>query len=73
MQVEISHTSIDPYFRQRTLELGRIVVGCDGVVMMVPESLLAFVDEVKMTGQLETPRVGLMNIAASFPSVTKPR
>jgi hypothetical protein len=26
-----------------------------------------------MTGQLETPREGLMNIAASFPSVKKPR
>jgi hypothetical protein len=26
-----------------------------------------------MTGQLETPREGLMNIAASFPSITKPR
>jgi hypothetical protein len=26
-----------------------------------------------MTGQLETPRKGLMNIAASFPSVMKPR
>jgi hypothetical protein len=25
-----------------------------------------------MTGQLETPREGLMNIAASFPSVMKP-
>jgi hypothetical protein len=25
-----------------------------------------------MAGQLETPREGLMNIAASFPSVTKP-
>jgi hypothetical protein len=45
----------------------------DGTVMMVPESLLAFVNEVKMTGQLETPREGLMNIAASFPSVMKPR
>jgi hypothetical protein len=39
--------------------------------MMVPEYLLAFVDEVKMTGQLETPREGLMNIAASFPLETK--
>jgi hypothetical protein len=45
----------------------------DGAVMMVPENLLAFVDEVKMTGQLETPREGLMNIAASFSSVMKPR
>jgi hypothetical protein len=45
----------------------------DGAVMMVPENLLAFVDEVKMTGQLETPREGLMNIEASFPSATKPR
>jgi hypothetical protein len=26
-----------------------------------------------MTGQLGTPREGLMNIAASFPSVMKPR
>jgi hypothetical protein len=26
-----------------------------------------------MTGQLETPKEGLMNIAASFPSVMKPR
>jgi hypothetical protein len=26
-----------------------------------------------MTGQLETPREGLMSTAASFPSVTKPR
>jgi hypothetical protein len=26
-----------------------------------------------MTGQLETPREGLMNIASSFPSVMKPR
>jgi hypothetical protein len=26
-----------------------------------------------MIGQLETPRESLMNIAASFPSVTKPR
>jgi hypothetical protein len=26
-----------------------------------------------MIGQLETPREGLMNIAASFPSVMKPR
>jgi hypothetical protein len=26
-----------------------------------------------MTGQLGTPRKGLMNIAASFPSVMKPR
>jgi hypothetical protein len=26
-----------------------------------------------MTGQLETPREGLMNIAASFPSITKSR
>jgi hypothetical protein len=26
-----------------------------------------------MTGQLETPREGLMNIAASFPLVMKPR
>jgi hypothetical protein len=26
-----------------------------------------------MTGQLETPREGLMNIAESFPSVMKPR
>jgi hypothetical protein len=42
-------------------------------MMMVPENLLAFVDEVKMTGQLETPREGLMKIAASFPSVMKPR
>jgi hypothetical protein len=46
---------------------------CDGAVMMVPENLLAFVDEVKMTGQLETPREVLMNIAASFPLVMKPR
>jgi hypothetical protein len=45
----------------------------NGAVMMVPENLLAFVDEVKMTGQLETPREGLMNIAVSFPSVIKPR
>jgi hypothetical protein len=45
----------------------------DGAVMMVPENSLAFVDEVKMTDQLETPREGLMNIAASFPSVMKPR
>jgi hypothetical protein len=45
----------------------------DGAVMMVPENLLAFVDEVKMTGQLETPREGLINIAASFPLVMKPR
>jgi hypothetical protein len=45
----------------------------DGAVMMVPENLLAFVDDVKMTGQLETPREGLMNIAASFPLVMKPR
>jgi hypothetical protein len=45
----------------------------NGAVMMVPENLLAFVDEVKMTGQLETPREGLMNIAASFPLVMKPR
>jgi hypothetical protein len=45
----------------------------DGAVMMVPENLLAFVDEVKMTGQLETPREGSMNIAASFLSVMKPR
>jgi hypothetical protein len=45
----------------------------DGAVMMVPENLLAFVDEGKMTGQLETPREGLMNIEASFPSVMKPR
>jgi hypothetical protein len=41
--------------------------------MMVLESLLVFVDEVKMTGQLETQIEGLMNIAASFPSVMKPR
>jgi hypothetical protein len=41
--------------------------------MMVPESLLAFVDEVKMTGQLKTPREGLINIAASFSSVMKLR
>jgi hypothetical protein len=41
--------------------------------MMVLENLLAFVDEVKMTGQLETPREGLINIAASVPSVMKPR
>jgi hypothetical protein len=41
--------------------------------MMVPENLLAFVDKVKMTGQLETLREGLKNIAASFPSVKKPR
>jgi hypothetical protein len=47
--------------------------GHDGAVMMVPKNLLVFVDEVKMTGQLETPREGLMNIAASFPSVMKPR
>jgi hypothetical protein len=26
-----------------------------------------------MTGQLGTPREGVMNIATSFPSVTKPR
>jgi hypothetical protein len=26
-----------------------------------------------MTGQLETPREGVMNIAANFPSVMKPR
>jgi hypothetical protein len=26
-----------------------------------------------MTGQLETPREGVMNIVASFPSVMKPR
>jgi hypothetical protein len=45
----------------------------DSAVMMVPENLLVFVDEVKMTGQLETPREGLMNIAASLPSVMKPR
>jgi hypothetical protein len=45
----------------------------DGAVMMMPESLLAFVDEVKMTGQLKTPREGLMNIAESFPSVMKLR
>jgi hypothetical protein len=45
----------------------------DGAVMMVLENFLAFVDEIKMTGQLETPREGLMNIAASFPSVMKPR
>jgi hypothetical protein len=45
----------------------------DGTVMMAPENLLAFVDEVKMTAQLETPGEGLMNIAASFPSVMKPR
>jgi hypothetical protein len=45
----------------------------DGAVMMVTENLLAFVDEVKMTGQLETPREGLMNIAASFSSVMKLR
>jgi hypothetical protein len=45
----------------------------DGAVMMVPENLLVFVDELKMTGQLETPRESLMNIAASFSSVMKPR
>jgi hypothetical protein len=45
----------------------------NGVVMMVPENLVAFVDEVKMTGQLETPREGLINIAATFPSVMKAR
>jgi hypothetical protein len=45
----------------------------DGAVMMVPENLLAFADEVKVIGQLETPREGLMKIAASFPSVMKPR
>jgi hypothetical protein len=45
----------------------------DGAVMMVPENLLAFVDEVKMTGQLETSREVLMNIAESFPPVMKPR
>jgi hypothetical protein len=45
----------------------------DGTVMMVPKNLLAFVDEVIIIGQLETPRKGLMNIAASFPSVMKPR
>jgi hypothetical protein len=28
----------------------------DGAMMMVPENLLAFVDEVKMTGQLENPK-----------------
>jgi hypothetical protein len=28
----------------------------DGTVMMVPKNLLAFVDEVKMTGQLENPK-----------------
>jgi hypothetical protein len=28
----------------------------DGAVMIVPESLLAFVDEVKMIGQLENPK-----------------
>jgi hypothetical protein len=28
----------------------------DGAVMMVPENLLAFVYEVKMTGQLENPK-----------------
>jgi hypothetical protein len=28
----------------------------DGAVMMMPKSLLAFVDEVKMTGQLENPK-----------------
>jgi hypothetical protein len=45
----------------------------DGAVMMVLENLLAFVDKLKMIGQLETPREGLMKIAASFPSVMKPR
>jgi hypothetical protein len=63
--------------RQLSESQGRVSViakgAGDGVVMMVLESLLAFVDEVKMTGQLETPREGLMNIAASFPSVMKPR
>jgi hypothetical protein len=40
-------------------------------VMMVPENLLACSWWSK--NDLETPREGLMNIAASFPSVMKPR
>jgi hypothetical protein len=35
---------------------GSVGWGSDGAVMMVPESLLAFVDEVKMIGQLENPK-----------------
>jgi hypothetical protein len=41
--------------------------------MMVPESLLAFVDEVKDRPVRKPQEKVLMNIAASFPSVKKPR
>jgi hypothetical protein len=49
------------------------IYAADGALMMVPKNLLVFIDKVKMTSQLKTPREGLMNIAASFPSVMKPR
>jgi hypothetical protein len=45
----------------------------DGVVMMVPESLLAFVDEVNDRPVGKPQEKVLMNIAASSPSVMKPR
>jgi hypothetical protein len=34
--------------------------------MMVPENLLAFVDEEEMTGQLETPREGFDEYSSKF-------
>jgi hypothetical protein len=44
----------------------------DGAVLKVLENLIAFVDEVN-DRPVGNPREGLMNIAASFPSVMKPR
>jgi hypothetical protein len=37
------------------------------------QPMIASVVMMKMTNQLETPREGVMNIAAIFPSVVKPR
>jgi hypothetical protein len=66
------HTIMEEYRPRRLALVSSNIMG-DGAVMMVPENLLAFVDEVKMTGQLETKREGLLNIAASFLSVMKSR
>jgi hypothetical protein len=41
-------------------------VGYDGAVMMMPESLIAFVDELNDRPVGKPQEQGLMNIAASF-------
>jgi hypothetical protein len=57
-------------YQQRTSMLQVVV---DGAVMMVPENLMGRVDEVNDRPVGKPQEKVLMNIAASFPSVKKPR